>query len=111
MNNTIDLPQNDIEIIVRAAEKYPQIEKVIVFGSRALGNAKPGSDVDLAIFGGTVNAKMLASLHDYLDEQTNLPYFFDIVHYDTTENEFLREHIMQFGKPIYENKPSANVHV
>jgi predicted nucleotidyltransferase len=97
----IDLPENIIKIIAEVAEKFPEIERITVFGSRVLGNAKPGSDVDLAIMGKAVTAKVISSLHDYLEEETNIPYFFDIIHFDSIENEGLREHINYHGKTLY----------
>ena len=41
----------DLEVIVNTLQAYPQIEKALIFGSRAKGNYKPGSDVDIAIVG------------------------------------------------------------
>ena len=49
------------------------VQKVVIFGSRAKGNFKKGSDVDLAIIGDEKKASY------QLNEETNLPYFFDVV--------------------------------
>ena len=37
--------------VCRAIEATPEIERVVLFGSRAKGTAKRGSDVDLALWG------------------------------------------------------------
>lgn len=47
----INLPQKTISQLIEIFSAYPEIEKVIVFGSRAMGKEKPGSDIDLAISG------------------------------------------------------------
>jgi predicted nucleotidyltransferase len=68
------------------------VDKLIVFGSRAKGNYKKGSDVDLAIIG---NEKKLSY---YLNEETNLPYFFDVINLQKITNKNLIEHIKRVGK-------------
>ena len=45
------LLDRDIKYIRKALEKYDEIEKAVIFGSRAMGNYKKGSDVDIAIDG------------------------------------------------------------
>lgn len=108
MNNTeIDLSQDVIALIYDLAIKFPEIEKIIVFGSRVLGNAKSGSDVDLAVVGETVTPQIVSFLHGYLEEETNIPYFFDIIHFESIENVALREHITRYGKPLYVKRPSG----
>lgn len=97
----IDLPQDVKVLIAEIAGRFKEIEAIIVFGSRVLGNAKPGSDVDLAVIGQPVTPQIVSSFHDYLEEETNLPYFFDIIHFESIENEALREHIKRYGKPLY----------
>ena len=72
------LIERDIEYIVKAMKKFNEIEKAIVFGSRAIGNYKKGSDVDIAIIGDGIDSKTVYKLDDYLNEVYPLPYFFDI---------------------------------
>ncbi len=68
--------------------------KAILFGSRAKGDYRRGSDIDLAIIG---NEREVAYR---LNEETNLPYFFDVIHLQKISNEALREHIERVGKAI-----------
>ncbi len=103
----IDLPLNVIALIAELAGKIPQIEKIIVFGSRVLGNAKHGSDVDLAVIGKTVTSQVVCTFRDYLEEESNIPYLFDIIHFEPIENEALREHIIRYGKTLYTGRPQA----
>lgn len=82
-------------------EQFPEIESVSVFGSRAKGNFKKGSDVDLCIFGEKVTHEIVRQLHYWLNEETLLPCFFDVVHWGSLEDESLRRHIQQVGKQIF----------
>lgn len=76
------LLDRDFEYIRRAMENLKEIDKAIIFGSRALGNYKKGSDVDIAISGKNVTSETLYQLDDLLNEEFSLPYFFDIVQYE-----------------------------
>lgn len=97
----IDLPEDVINLIADAARKFPEIQKIAIFGSRVLGNAKRGSDVDMAVMGEAVTLQVVSELHDYLAEETNIPYFFDIIHFESIANLALREHISRYGKALY----------
>ena len=95
------LLNRDIEYILKALSMFPQIGKAIIFGSRAMGNYKNGSDVDIAVVGESIDNSILYKLDDYLNEVYPLPYFFDIIHYDRISNENLIKHIDKDGKVIY----------
>lgn len=97
----IHLPQKTIDRLIKIFSTYPEIEKVIVFGSRAMGNEKPGSDVDLAISGLKVTSELVGKIHSYLEEETLFPYFFDCLHFETLTNPDLRSHILEYGKILY----------
>jgi uncharacterized protein len=95
------LIEQDLEYIMKAIRKHAEIDIVKVFGSRAMGNYKKGSDVDLAIFGEHINEKIVARLNDALNEEYPLPYFFDVIHYERITNQQLIEHIDKLGIEIY----------
>lgn len=76
------LLDRDIEYIQKSVNSFDEIEKAIVFGSRAMGNYKKGSDVDIAIISEKITNKTLFRLDDYLNEVYPLPYFFDIINYN-----------------------------
>ena len=96
----IGLSPKELEILKNVFKKFDDIKEVILFGSRALGTHKTASDIDLAIKG-NVNINTLSKLKYTLEEDTNLPYFFDVVIYDNLENMELKKHIDEFGRVIY----------
>ncbi len=98
------LLDRDIKYINKALKQYDEVEKAIIFGSRAMGNYKKGSDVDLAIIGEKVNKSIIYKIDDYLNEVYTLPYFFDIIQYNEITNENLINHINNEGKIIYIKK-------
>ncbi|MCK5674580.1 MAG: nucleotidyltransferase domain-containing protein [Spirochaetales bacterium] len=95
------LKEQDLEIILAAIKNYTEIEKAQIFGSRAKGNFSTGSDIDLAIYGKTINIDIVASLSYKLNELLSLPYYFDIVHYESISTPDLIEHIDRVGKSLY----------
>lgn len=79
---------------IKSVLKNNNIEKSIIFGSRAKGNYKKASDIDIAIIG---DERKLAY---QLNEEGNLPYFFDITHLKKITNKNLLAHIDRIGKQI-----------
>lgn len=73
--------------------------QVFVFGSRAKGTHRKGSDIDLA-YKGELSSEQLLKIKDYLEEETFLPYMFDIVLCKSIENPSLKEHIDRVGKVL-----------
>ncbi|MBL4953476.1 nucleotidyltransferase domain-containing protein [Neobacillus sp. YIM B02564] len=98
------LLERDLEFLLKAFSSFKEVEKAVLFGSRAMGNYKKGSDVDIAIIGEDVTRKTLYGLYDLLNEEYPLPYFFDILIYDEISNPKLREHIESVGQVIYQRK-------
>ena len=94
---TFGLSQSQQKKIRSIFEKYPQVKKAAVFGSRAMGNFKPGSDVDIALFG-PLDDVILARIGAELNEETTLPYQFDLIRYDQIHSQELKEHIDRYGK-------------
>ena len=98
------LKESDLEYIIEVLKQFPQIECAWIFGSRAKGNYKVGSDIDLAIDGEKVDFHTLATLHAKLEEESPMPYMFDVVDYRYTTNMALKEHIERNGILIYTQK-------
>lgn len=80
-------------------ERYPMVESVRLFGSRAKGAHSERSDVDLAIYGPVSNLEAERIRAD-LDELP-LPYHFDVQAFDRIAFQPLREHIERVGVVLY----------
>ena len=98
------LRQNDLNEIIRTLKQFSNIEQAIIFGSRAKGNYKRGSDVDIAIKGKEINHETVSSISFQLNEESDTPYYFDIVHYENISENALIDHIGRVGKCIYSRK-------
>lgn len=92
------LQARDFTEMQRVFNNYPDIEAVVIFGSRATGNYKKGSDVDIAVKGKHLTGTMIRAIALELNEETQIPYFFDVLHYETVTNGALKKHIDEFGK-------------
>ena len=95
------LKKDDLEQIVKVISKFPEIQTALIFGSRAKGISAKGSDVDLAVKGSLITDNVISSLKDVLENQTLLPYFFDVVHFENIKNDNLVEHINRVAQTIY----------
>ncbi|MBS0629475.1 MAG: nucleotidyltransferase domain-containing protein [Verrucomicrobia bacterium] len=97
------LTSKDIQSIVEVLKRYPEIEEAIVFGSRALNRHKKGSDIDIALKGKNIDS-IAAEVAGLLNDESPLPYYFDIVDYHTIDNPDLRDHIDRVGQKIYNER-------
>ena len=79
----------------------PIIAQVVLYGSRAKGNFKPGSDIDLAIDAPLFNLQKLLALQVGIDDLM-LPYKVDVTVLHQIDNKELREHIQRIGKLFYQ---------
>lgn len=76
-----------------------RIERVAVFGSRALGRAKPASDIDLALYG-SLDDRDVARIWSLL-HRSNLAVHVDVVRYEAFGNVPFRRHIDAVGKTLF----------
>jgi predicted nucleotidyltransferase len=72
----------------------------VLYGSRALGTHRPGSDIDLALFGNNVTPDLIASIAILIDDLL-LPYTLDLTAYALIDNDPLREHIDRVGIELF----------
>jgi predicted nucleotidyltransferase len=102
------LSDNTLETLNSFFQKHKGIDKVILYGSRAMGNYRQGSDIDITLItGGDFHVEDLLALEGDLDE-SNLPYLFDISIFNKLKNANLVDHINRVGKVLYEGKQNAN---
>ena len=76
------------------------LERAVLFGSRAKGTHKPGSDIDLALMGDSFQFADRLWLDNELDD-LDLPVFFDLVMYGQISGPAVREHIDRVGVTLY----------
>jgi type I restriction enzyme S subunit len=91
------LSNDDIDKIKVVFAKFPEIERVVIYGSRAKGNYKPSSDIDLTLVGDKLTLSLLQSLENDIDDLL-LPYKFDISIFHQISNPDLIAHIERVGK-------------
>ena len=108
MNNKFGIYDKSYTLILESFAKYPEIDKAVIFGSRAMGNHKNGSDVDIAISGKNIDYNTTSRLHGELNETLPIPYFIDVVNYNTINLKELKNHIIEHGKIIYEKVRTTN---
>jgi len=101
------LKDSDILTIKHVLEHYSQIRKAYIFGSRAKGNYKNGSDIDIAIQGDSLSYHIVLNISKYLNEETLMPYYFDVLDYDSILNKELTKHIDNLGILFYEKNNSG----
>ena len=94
------LTQDTIDQISDVFAQFSVIEKAVLYGSRAKGDYKPGSDIDLTLFGANLTFATCASIEDALDDLL-LPYKIDLSLFDQLDHAPLREHIARVGVPFY----------
>ena len=99
--NEFGLLDRDINYILSAIKVFPEIEKAMIFGSRAMGNYKKGSDIDIACYGKNVDFETTSKLRSKLNEELPIPFFIDVLHFNSLKNSDLRKHIEQFGITFY----------
>jgi uncharacterized protein len=102
--NDFGLRQSDMDILLNILREYREVEEAVIFGSRAKGNHRNGSDLDIALKGPDLNLEISSSISYRLNEETILPYKFDILDYKSIHNSELTGHIDRIGKTIYLRK-------
>ena len=97
------LTEQDLTTIIEVLEQHTLVDQALLFGSRAKGNYKNGSDVDIALKGRHLDFKAITRISYLLNEETKLPYRFDVLDYYKT-NEAIAAHIDRVGIVFYERK-------
>ena len=98
------LTEEVINNIVDIFKKYEEVESAKIFGSRARGDYRKGSDIDIALFGdkltNTINTKIFFDIDDLY-----LPYMIDLINFNSLgEEDTIRENILKEGVDIYVKK-------
>ena len=103
------LREETIQKINTVFARYPEIEEVVIYGSRAKGNFREGSDIDITLKGAAVTERIRSRVWLDIDD-LNTPYLFDISVYYQLKSESLLEHINRAGKTFYQ-KEEQNISI
>ena len=87
------LPPQTLAQIQAVLQAFPQIRWLKLYGSRAMGNYRPGSDIDLAFSSPVDCTAQLAGAI----EELPIPYLVDVTHWESLAHDGLRQHIEQVG--------------
>ena len=102
-NNRFGLKESTIAAIQSVFKKYPEIEQVLLYGSRAKGTHRNGSDIDLTLLGDGLTYSLLNRIETELDDIL-LPYTLDLSLYSSIDNADLLDHIHRVGKLFYQRE-------
>lgn len=94
------LTETTVENICAVFARFPEIEKAVLYGSRAKGNFKTGSDIDLTLFGEALTSDLRSTIASALDDLM-LPYTIDLSVFNELNHAKLREHIDRVGVLFY----------
>ncbi len=94
------LPDTAVAKLQSVFAAHPHVERVILYGSRAKGNYRPGSDIDLTIVGDAVDWQELLRIDNEIDDLL-LPYKWDLSLMRQIDNPDLLDHIRRVGVVFY----------
>tara|TARA_R110002050_G_scaffold244268_1_gene380876 strand:+ start:32512 stop:32850 length:339 start_codon:yes stop_codon:yes gene_type:complete len=86
--------------LIQEITKNSKVSKIVLFGSRAKGNYREGSDIDIALFGAEINTNDLLQMASDL-ENIIFPYQIDLVIFDRITAPKLKEHIERVGVELH----------
>ncbi|MEO8119703.1 MAG: nucleotidyltransferase domain-containing protein [Rhodoferax sp.] len=96
------LPERTIAQISAVLAQH-SAERAVLYGSRAKGNYKPGSDIDLTLYGSGLTPQLCATIAESLDDLL-LPYTFDLSVFAELKHPELEAHIQRVGVVFYERQ-------
>lgn len=94
------LRESTIQGIRSVLAGHPAVERAVLYGSRAKGTHRPGSDIDLALYGKDISHREQGRILDELDA-LDLPYDIDLTVFDRLIHAGLRDHIERVGVVVY----------
>lgn len=95
------LPERTLNTLDSIFRKYPGIREAVLYGSRAKGNYRTGSDIDVSLKADETFTRtdLLHIAGDFDD--SDMPYFVDVSIYDQLSNQELKAHIDRVGQALY----------
>lgn len=92
-----------VNIIAEHLGRYSHVEKVILFGSRARGDERERSDIDIAVVGEDITDREWTDIWTYVDEEAPTLLCIDLVRWKEASDQ-IRESIKREGVPLYERQ-------
>jgi predicted nucleotidyltransferase len=93
------LDEKTINKITQVFTRHVEVTGAVLYGSRAKGNYKLGSDIDITLKGEDLTLTILNRIEQEIDE-LNLPYSMDLSIFHQIDNQDLIDHIIRMGKVI-----------
>ena len=103
MNRGHGLPERAVDRITGVLARFSDVDKAILFGSRAKGTHKHGSDIDLALIGPGLDWRVVGKIYNALDDLL-LPYRFSLIVYDKSTDPEVADHIQRVGMPLFQRE-------
>lgn len=94
------LTEETLSKIIGILKQHPEVDSAVLYGSRAKGNYRNGSDIDLTLMGTNLTHRSMLRIDDEIDDLL-LPYSFDISVFSQIDNLDLIEHIHRCGIALY----------
>jgi len=104
--NRSGVTRQTVEKIGGVFARHPQVAKAVLYGSRAKGNFRNGSDIDLTLHGENLDFSEIVRIENELDDQL-LPYTIDLSIFEKLDHVGLREHIERVGQVFYERQDAS----
>ncbi len=95
------LSERTLQKIQGVLSRYPQVERAILYGSRAIDTYRNGSDIDLTLCGDALTHSVLSRIDTELDDLL-LPYTIDLSIFHQIDNPDMVEQIQRIGVNFYE---------
>jgi uncharacterized protein len=103
MNFCHGLSQRVVDRITGVLSRFSDVEQAVLFGSRAKGTHKPGSDIDIALVGAGLDWRVVGKIYDALDDLL-LPYRFSLIVYDKSTDPEVAAHILRVGIGLFQRE-------
>lgn len=98
--NDFGLPTGDLNAIINVVASVDNVQRAVVYGSRAKGNYRPNSDIDIMLFGDSLTFSDIATVADRLDDLL-LPWQIDITARNRVFNSDFIEQVDCYDKVIF----------
>jgi uncharacterized protein len=99
------LSEDTVARITSVLADFPAVEKAVIYGSRAKGDYRKGSDIDLTLFGDGLTGEIMSRIYWALDDLL-LPYKIDLSLFSGLKHPALIDHIQRVGLVLYTRQPA-----